>query len=109
VSNTIFLTFGRVPPPERMPWMNAMRELLHDRFSDKFDHPTTMMNAFQRHNDAVRRGVPEARLLEWRPGDGWEPICERLGLPVPDEHFPVTNTTNESRAMFGFAPLDAAG
>ena len=108
-SNTIFLTFDRVPPPERVPWMNAVRKLLHDRFSDKFDDPTAMMDAFQRHNDAVRREVPAARLLEWRPEDGWEPICERLGLPVPDDPFPVTNTANESRAMFGLPPVDTAG
>ena len=35
-SNTIFLAFDRVPP-EMAPWMDAMRKLLHDRFSDQFD------------------------------------------------------------------------
>jgi phospholipase C len=60
-------------------------------------------------NDAVRREVPADRLLEWSPADGWEPICERLCLPAPDDPFPVTNTANETRAMFGFPPLDTAG
>jgi hypothetical protein len=108
-SRTIFLTLDQVPPPERVLWRNAVRKLLHDRFSDKFDDPTAMMDAFQRHNDAVRREVPAARLLEWRPEDGWDLICERLGLPVPDDPFPVTNTTNETRAMFGMPPVGAAG
>jgi Sulfotransferase domain len=108
-SNTIFLAFDRVPPPERVPWLNAVRKLLHDRFGDQFDDPTAMMDAFQRHNDAVRRGIPAARLLEWRPEDGWEPICGRLGLPVPDDPFPMTNTTNEARAAFGMPPVDATG
>ena len=31
--------------------------------------------------------------------DGWTPICERLELPVPDEAFPVTNTTADFQAM----------
>ncbi len=103
-SNTIFLSFDRVPP-EVKPWMDEVRKLLHDRFSDRFDDPTAMMDAFERHNDAVRAGVPGERLLEWTPGDGWEPICERLGLPVPSEPFPVTNTTDEFREMLGMPPL----
>ena len=105
-SNTIFLTFDRVPPEAR-PWMDAVRRLLRDRFSDRFDDPTAMMDAFVRHNDAVRREVPAARLLEWTPGDGWDPICERLGLAVPAEPFPVTNSTAEFRAMFGLPDGDA--
>ena len=103
-SNTIFQTFDHMPP-EVAPWLTSVRKLLHDRFSDRFDDPTAMMDAFVRHNDAVRAGVPAARLLEWTPGDGWAPICERLGLPTPAEPFPVTNTTDEFREMIGMPPL----
>ncbi len=103
-SNTIFLTFDNMPP-EVAPWLEAVRKLLRDRFSDRFDDPTAMMDAFARHNDAVRAAVPADRLLEWSLGDGWEPICERLGLPVPAEPFPVTNTTDEFREMIGIPPL----
>jgi hypothetical protein len=103
-SNTIFLTFDKVPP-ELAPWMESVKKLLHDRFSDRFDNPTAMMDAFVRHNDAVRAAIPAGRLLEWTPGDGWEPICDRLGLPVPAEPFPVTNTTGEFRDMIGMPPL----
>jgi hypothetical protein len=103
-SNTIFLAFDRFPP-ELAPWMGEVRKLLHDRFSDEIDNPTAMMDAFVRHNEAVRTEVPANRLLEWTPGDGWEPICERLGLPVPTDPFPVTNTTGEFREMIGMPPL----
>ena len=41
-SNTIFLAFDRMPA-ELMPWMNTMRKLLRDRFSDRFDDPAAMM------------------------------------------------------------------
>ena len=103
-SNTIFLTFDNMPP-EVAPWMASVRKLLHDRFSDRFEDPTAMMDAFVRHNDTVRAEIPADRLLEWTVSDGWEPICERLGLPVPAEPFPVTNTTDEFREMIGIAPL----
>jgi hypothetical protein len=103
-SNTIFVSFDRFPP-ELAPWMTAVRRLLHDRFSDKFDDPTAMIDAYERHNAAVRRQVPAKQLLEWAPEDGWEPICERLSLPVPASPFPVTNSTNEFRAMLGMPAL----
>ena len=102
--NTIFLTFDNMPP-EMQPWMDAVRRGLGKRFCNRFDDPTAMIDAFVRHNDAVRKGVPADRLLEWVPSDGWDPICERLGVPVPAEPFPVTNTTDEFRAMVGIPPL----
>ena len=103
-SNTIFLAFDHVPP-EMKPWMEAVRQLLRDRFSDRFDDPTAMIDAYIRHNDAVRDEVPANRLLEWKLGDGWDPICERLGLSVPAEPFPVTNSTNEFREMLHMPPV----
>ncbi len=103
-SNTIFQAFDTVPP-DLEPWMSAVRQLFHDRFSDQLDDPTAMIDAYERHNAAVRDTIPAARLLEWTPGDGWVPICERLGLGVPEEPFPRVNTTDEFRAMVGMAPL----
>jgi Sulfotransferase domain len=103
-SNTIFLAFDHVPP-EVTPWMDEMRKLLRDRFSDRFDDSSAMIDAYLRHNDAVRSTVPAGRLLEWHPRDGWDPICDRLGLPVPSEPFPVTNSTDEFRAMMEMPPL----
>lgn len=103
-SNTIFLAFERTPP-EMAPWMEAVRRLLRDRFCDRLDDPTAMMDAFVRHNDAVRAGVPADRLLEWTPGDGWDPICDRLGLPVPGDPFPKTNSTDEFREQLGMPPV----
>jgi hypothetical protein len=103
-SNTIFQSFDKVPP-ELKPWMDAMQVLLRDRFSDRFDDPTSMMDAYERHNAAVRQAIPPTRLLEWAPDDGWDLICDRLGIEVPGGPFPVTNTTDEFRAMVGMAPL----
>ena len=103
-NNTIFQTFDHMPEEGR-PWMEAMRKLFRDRFSDQLDNKHAMIAAFEKHNDEVRREAPPAQLLEWRPGDGWEPICERLSVPVPAEPFPVTNTTDEFRVMLGMPPL----
>lgn len=104
-SNTIFQAFDTGGPPELQSWMESVRGLLRDRFSDRFDEPPAMMDAYERHNESVRRSVPASRLLEWRPEDGWAPICDRLGVDVPDDPFPKVNTTDDFRSMVGLPPL----
>jgi len=58
--------------------------------------------AYERHNAEVRERIPRARLVEWQPEDGWRPLCDALGVAVPDEPFPVTNTSEEFRSRFGW-------
>ena len=102
--DTIFA--GLEFPDEQIgPWMTSVKKLLGDRFCNDFADKDAMIAAFLRHNDEVRAEVPAEQLLEWVPADGWAPICERLGVPVPDEPFPVTNTTKEFREMLGMPPL----
>ena len=62
------------------------------------------MAAYETHNDEVRASVPAGRLVEWRPGDGWDPLCAALGVAVPAEPFPHVNTSADFRANTG---LDA--
>jgi hypothetical protein len=108
-SNTILQPIG-APPPGLERWFGAtMPKLFAERFSDDRENPTAMMDAFERHNAEVRAGVPAERLLEWTVTDGWGPICERLGAAIPEEAFPATNSTSETRALLGMAPLAQAG
>ncbi len=87
-------------------WMTALVDMMGVRFSDQFGDRDAMIAAFEKHNDEVRAAIPADRLLEWTAADGWEPICARLGLPMPNEPFPKVNTTDEFRAMTGMPPLD---
>ena len=87
-------------------WMTAMLRLFHERFDERVDDRDAMVAAFDRHNEQVRAGVPKERLLEWTVADGWDPICDRLGLPVPDAPFPLTNTTADFREMLGLPPVE---
>ncbi|GAB4070070.1 sulfotransferase family protein [Angustibacter speluncae] len=52
-----------------------------------------LLAGYRRRADEVRAEVPPDRLVEWQPGDGWEPLCRALGLPVPDLPFPHENST----------------
>ena len=53
--------------------------------------PDGLVASYERHNVAVRAGVPADRLLEHDVTQGWEPLCGFLGLPVPDRPMPRTN------------------
>lgn len=100
---TIFETFrkpGAIVPdddPASRAW-RAMAEDMLRLFTPSYLDRETAIEAYERHNDTVRAQADPARLLDWSPGDGWGPLCERLGVPVPDEPFPHANTTEEFRA-----------
>jgi hypothetical protein len=90
--NTIFDGLRRgIPPPEFL----AMWRAVTQRSSfEGLDHDTAVA-FYERHNADVRATADPARLLEWQPGDGWQPICDALGVDTPDEPFPHANTTEE--------------
>jgi hypothetical protein len=81
------------------PDWNQGRGLLDllERFSGttQWDHPQTLMAAYERHNAEVRKTIPQHRLLEWQAKEGWEPICRALGLSVPEIPFPWVNRRSE--------------
>jgi hypothetical protein len=82
-------------------WRDMVIDPMLDRFTRDWTDHDAAVAAYERHNAEVRAETPSERLLEWQPGDGWEPLCERLGLPVPDTEFPHTNTTAEFRTHMG--------
>jgi sulfotransferase family protein len=96
---TVFATMRRPQRPELAAWEAMIRDLWRTTMSEDWDDPQAAMAAYERHNADVRATVPADRLVEWRPGDGWEPLCTALGLAVPDDPFPHENTTAEFRAM----------
>jgi Sulfotransferase domain len=53
---------------------------------------------YERHQAEVRSVVPADRLIEFHPSQGWGPLCEVLGVPVPDTDFPNLNSSAEMAA-----------
>lgn len=83
------------------PWRSMALDLMRVTFTEDFLDEDAAKAAFDRWNDDVRRTAPPDRLVEWRGGDGWEPICAALGIPVPGEPFPHENTTEQFRQRAG--------
>jgi hypothetical protein len=90
-SNTIFVGIEKAED-ERREMIQAM---LTNTFTFDLKNKEACREAFESHYDKMRTQISTHRILEWQAGDGWEPICERLGIPIPDEPFPHTNTTEE--------------
>ena len=55
---------------------------------------------FNAHNEEVRRSVPREKLLVYESGDGWEPLCAFLDMPVPSAPYPKVNTTEDFASHF---------
>jgi Sulfotransferase domain len=53
--------------------------------------PAQLIEQMIAHNEEVKRVVPAERLLVWEVGEGWEPLCEFLGVEVPDGPLPHAN------------------
>ncbi|KAK7977171.1 hypothetical protein PG988_004661 [Apiospora saccharicola] len=45
-------------------------------------------DVYRRHYREIRRAARPGQVLEYALDDGWEPLCEFLGKPVPDVPFP---------------------
>lgn len=92
------LPYAREKPPPEYGDRHGLMELLQ-RFTgcENWDDPQLMMRSYDAHVAAVRDAVPPHRLVEWQPGDGWPPLCQALGVPVPDEPFPHLNLRAEWR------------
>ena len=95
VHGTIYqaMTLTRDDLPEAVGTQLSMARqiVLEDTFGGRFLDRAHAMAVFERHNEAVMREVPSDQLLVYPVGSGWEPLCEFLGVPVPDEEFPHVN------------------
>ena len=91
-----FLPFARVALDPDWKEGRGLTDLL-ERFTGtkQWDDQETMMAAYERHNDQVRKAVPPERLLDWNATMGWEPICRALNLPMPEVPFPWVNRRSE--------------
>jgi hypothetical protein len=74
------------------PLLRMVRAMVWDgTFQGRFTDRDFAINVFERHIDEVRRAVPAGRLLEFEVKQGWGPLCDFLGVPVPDTEFPWLN------------------
>jgi hypothetical protein len=78
-------------PPDKKAWLEmADRIITRTGFAQGLDHEQ-LVRAYVAHNEAVKAAIPPRQLLVFEVKDGWAPLCDFLGVSVPDEPFPKTN------------------
>lgn len=114
ISNTIFKSL-RLPPaedatPERLAQRAMARAVIIDKtFGGEVDDREHVLSIYCAHNAAVKAEVPPEQLLVFDGAKGWEPLCRFLAVPVPDEPYPNTNTTEDFQGRWTPEQRAAAG
>jgi hypothetical protein len=85
---------GDAPEPMR-PWLETTSAVIAKAgFRLGLDRDQ-LQAAFARHNADVEAAIPAEQLLVYQVKEGWEPLCDFLGVLLPDGPFPRTNDRSE--------------
>lgn len=67
-------------------------------FAEKLGDGEHALAVYRTHIADVKAAIDPERLLVYDVAEGWEPLCRHLGIAVPPQPFPRTNSTDEFRA-----------
>jgi hypothetical protein len=99
-SSLVFYVASLIMP--RAKGMKRARQMIDElvwdkEFDGRFEDREYAIETFERHNKEVRQRVPAEKLLVYEVKEGWAPLCEFLGVEVPDKPFPHLNDTEVFR------------
>jgi hypothetical protein len=109
-SETIFRVMNTVMPEGVEPPENLImvQELIKQgTFDSRLDDREHAIEIYQAHNEAVKQAIDPARLLVFEARQGWPPLCEFLGVPIPDGDYPRVNTRDDFPKLFERPPDDS--
>jgi hypothetical protein len=89
---TIFAPDG---PTKRQGPMSEFFASFMGEFRARMHERAFMTGHFRRHTEAVKQAIPPQRLLVYEAGQGWEPLCRFLDVPIPKEPYPSENSRAE--------------
>ncbi|OZM70345.1 sulfotransferase family protein [Amycolatopsis antarctica] len=89
----------RLGIPELAPFLPLIARISGRQFGEgDLADAEYMTGVFTRHIEDVRAAIAPERLLVFDVAQGWEPLCEFLGVAVPDgEPFPHLNDSRSFR------------
>jgi hypothetical protein len=95
---TIFRDETRTGGPPGSGFPRMVDAVVGALFDGKLHDRELCTRVFREHNARVRATIPPERLLVYEVAQGWAPLCDFLGVPVPATPMPKTNTTEEFQA-----------
>ena len=96
---TIFAS--RIFEDSTSDWGRMVLKVVGDLFDREMSNKAKLIDVYNRHNETVQRVIPAERLLVYDLSEGWDPLCSFLGVPVPDEPMPNTNSTEDFKRRLG--------
>jgi hypothetical protein len=87
-----------VRPLHTLKYM-IIRTVWQGVFDGRFPDKAHAIDVFNRHIEDVKATIPPERLLIHRASDGWQPLCEFLGKPIPDTPYPRVNEARDLKRM----------
>ena len=73
----------------------AQRLVADQVFDGRPDDREHAISVYNKNIEEVVTTVDSERLLIHNLGDGWEPLCQFLDVPVPEVDYPMGNTTKD--------------
>ena len=104
VGAVLALNRRRGVPPMFAPVVQMNDEVVRVRcFGSDYDvdDKARVIAAYEAHNATVRAGIAGDRLLEFDVAEGWDRLCDFLGVPAPEAAFPNINDREQFRKLFG--------
>jgi Sulfotransferase domain len=80
---------------KQFPILKYNGSLINNEFGKDYKNKAEVIRHYNEHNETVMKVVPKERMLVFNAKDGWEPLCNFLGVPIPDEPFPQSNKRDE--------------
>ena len=80
-------------------WIILVDEIIQRVFCGNFEK-SHCIGIYETHISEVIHTVDEDKLLIYSPSFGWEPLCKSLDVPVPNLHFPHTNSGQNTLREF---------
>jgi hypothetical protein len=71
----------------KLIWQRSHKGTMRDK--------TAAIAGYHEHIEEVKAAVPQDRLLIFTADQGWEPLCEFLGVEIPNTEFPNVNDRSE--------------
>lgn len=78
-------------------------------FEGRFEDRERAIEIYRQRTAEVAAAVPADRLLVFSVDQGWEPLCNFLDVPIPDEAFPRVNDRRLMQIRFGTARVATYG
>lgn len=71
------------------------RMVTQNTFGGDITTKSHVIDVYNANIKATQDAFSDDRLLTYSIGDGWEPLCTWLDVPVPETPFPKTNSTKQ--------------